>query len=295
MLTEAKAFVNWLRRTNPQAHTWKDYASDLKLFHQVVGDRPLSEIGVQDVDEFIIHQVERGFKAKTINRRLTTLKALYAFYEYEDPQLVCPVYPSRHQLREPRRLPRPVPIDDLRKFFAALDNPRDRAIFVLMLRCGLRIGEIAALRLPDLYISTTLNTGLQAETPRLLVTGKGSKQRPAYLSSQALRVLREYLRVRPESADDHLFLTYQHKGMSTHAIQMRLQRYRKKAGVHFTCHQLRHTFASDLNEADVPLTSIQKLLGHEWVETTMIYVQANDRKVQRDFLAASQKLAGWAA
>ena len=110
-----------------------------------------------------------------------------------------------------------------------------------------------------------------------------------------MSTLREYLQVRPSSADDHLFLTYQLKGMSTHAIQMRLQRYRTFAGVHFTCHQLRHTFATDLNEADVPLTSIQTLLGHEWVETTMLYVQANDKKVQTDFLAASQKLEGWAA
>jgi len=287
MLTEAQAFVNWVRRTQPQAHTWKDYASDLKRFHQVVGDRPLAEITVQDVDAFILHQVEQGCKAKTINRRLTTIKAWYAFYQYEDPGLVCPVYASRHQLREPKRLPRPVPIEDLRRFFAVLDNARDRAIFSLMLRCGLRIGEIAALRLPDLY--------LQAAVPRLLITGKGSKQRTAYLSRQALHLLREYLQVRPSSADDHLFLTYQLKGMSTHAIQMRLQRYRERAGVSFTCHQLRHTFATDLNEADVPLTSIQTLLGHEWVETTMLYVQANDKKVQRDFLAASQKLAGWAA
>jgi site-specific recombinase XerC len=218
---------------------------------------------------------------------LTTLKAWYAYFSYEDPSLVCPVYASRHQLREPKRLPRPVPLEDLRKFFAVLDNARDRAIFTLMLRCGLRIGEVAALRLPDLY--------LQAAVPRLLVTGKGSKQRTVYLSSQALHLLREYLQVRPASADDHLFLTYQHRGISSHAIQMRLQRYRQKAGVSFTCHQLRHTFATDLNEADVPLTSIQKLLGHAWVETTMIYVQANDKKVQGDFLAASQKLAGWAA
>jgi len=287
MLSEVKKFVNWLRRTNPQAHTWKDYTSDLKLFIQVIGDRPLNEITVQDVDAFIIHQAEKGFKAKTINRRLTTLKALYAFFEHEEPNLVCPVLDRRHHLREPRRLPRPVPIEDLRRFFAVLDNPRDRAIFSLMLRCGLRIGEVAALRLADLY--------LKEEVPRLLVTGKGSRQRTAYLSSQALHVLWEYLSGRPTSTDEHLFLTYQRKGMSTHAIQMRLQRYRTAAGVHFTCHQLRHTFATDLNEADVPLTSIQTLLGHEWVETTMLYVQANDKKVQRDFLAASRKLEGWAA
>ena len=125
--------------------------------------------------------------------------------------------------------------------------------------------------------------------------GKGSRQRTVYVTRQTLTILYGYLKSRPKSVDDHVFLTYQRKGMSTHAIQMRLQRYREQAGVSFSCHQLRHTFATDLNEADVPLTSIQTLLGHEWVETTMIYVKANDKKVQRDFITASEQLAGWAA
>jgi len=287
MLSEARQFVNWVRRTNPQAHTWKDYASDLKAFAETVGDRPLNQISVNDVDAFIVQQCEKGFKPKTVNRRLTTIVALYEYFSPEDETLVCPVYYSRHHLREPKRLPRPVPIDDLRRFFAAIEDARDRAMFYLMLRGGLRIGEVAALRLNDLL--------LKEETPRIVVNGKGSKQRPVYLTSQSLRVLQEYLAVRPHSRDDHVFLTYQLKGLSTHAIQMRLERYRKLTGVYFTCHQLRHSFATDLNEADMPVTSIQSLLGHQWLETTMLYVRANDKKVQSDFLAASQKLEGWAA
>ncbi len=287
MLSEARQFVNWVRRTNPQAHTWKDYASDLKFFAGFTGDRPLHEISVHDVDAFVIQQCEQGFKPKTVNRRLTTIAAMYAYFSPDDESLVCPVYYSRHHLREPRRLPRPAPIDDLRRFFAVVDDPRDRAMFYLMLRGGLRIGEVAALHLNDLL--------LKEATPRIVVTGKGSRQRPIYLTEQSLRVLREYLDVRPASRDDHVFLTYQFKGLSTHAIQMRLEHYRQLSGVNFTCHQLRHSFATDLNEAEMPVTSIQSLLGHQWLETTMLYVQANDKKVQGDFLAASQKLEGWAA
>ena len=292
MLAEARQFVNWVRRTNPASHTWKDYCSDLKFFAAAVGDRPLKQITFHEVDAFVIQQCEKGFKPKTVNRRLTTIAAMYEYFSPEDESLVCPVYYGRHHRREPKRLPRPVPIDDLRRFFAAIpvfpDNieaVRDRAMFSLMLRDGLRIGEVAALRLNDLY--------LKEETPRLVVNGKGSKQRPAYLASQALRALKDYLAVRPRSKDDHVFLSYQLKGLTTHAIHMRLDHYRKLAGVNFTCHQLRHSFATDLNEADTPITSIQALMGHQWIETTMLYVQANDKKVQSDFLAASQKLAGW--
>ena len=286
MLSEARQFVNWVRRTNPTSHSWKDYCSDLKFFAAAVGDRPLKEITFRDVDAFVIQQSEKGFKPKTINRRLTTIAALYEFFAPEDESLVCPVYFGRHHLREPKRLPRPVHIDDLRSFFSVVADSRDRAMFSLMLRCGLRIGEVAALKLNDLY--------LKEEMPRMLVTGKGARQRTAYLSSQALRVLKNYLELRPHCKDEHVFVTYQFKGLSTHAIQMRLERYRKAAGVAFTCHQLRHSFATDLNEADMPITSIQQLLGHRWIETTMQYVRANDKKVQADFLAASQKLEGWA-
>jgi integrase/recombinase XerC len=69
--------------------------------------------------------------------------------------------------------------------------------------------------------------------------------------------------------------------------------YRERADIHLTAHQLRHSFANDLVSADVPVTSIQKLLGHAWLSTTQTYVSANDPKVQADFYAAAQQLAGW--
>jgi site-specific recombinase XerD len=70
-------------------------------------------------------------------------------------------------------------------------------------------------------------------------------------------------------------------------------RYRERAGVYLSAHRLRHSFANDLLSADVPVTSIQKLLGHRWLETTQVYVAANDPQVQADYYAACQKLEGW--
>jgi site-specific recombinase XerD len=90
--------------------------------------------------------------------------------------------------------------------------------------------------------------------------------------------------------------------MSTTAIHKRLMRYREQAGVQLTAHRLRHSFANDLLSADVPITSIQKLLGHRWLETTQIYVAANDSQactwrcgpgVQADYYAACDKLEDW--
>ncbi len=207
MLVEIEGFVNWVRRRSPEAHTWRDYRCDLRFFMQVVGDRPPREITFREIDRFIAWQSEKGFKPSTINRRLASVIALYGFLYMEDDELVCPVIIRRHHLREQQRLPRPVQEDDLKRFFAVIETTRDRAMFLLMLRCGLRIGEVANLRLADLYLSE--------DYPRLVARGKGSKERGVYLSKQAERVLREYLAERPMVKSEFVFLSYLEAGLST--------------------------------------------------------------------------------
>lgn len=285
MFDEIDRFVNWIRRRNPQAHTWRDYRCDLHQFVDAVGERSPSAVTVQDVDTFVTIQAESGFTAATINRRLAAVLSFYTFLADEDPDLICPVLPHRHTLRARRRLPRPVPAAELERFFAVIEDARDRAMFLLMLRCGLRLAEVASLKLRDLY--------LDEAAPRMLVSGKNSKERSVYLSPQAVQAVRAYLAQRPSCSSDFLFLSYQCDGLSTTAIHKRLLRYREAAGVYFTAHQLRHTFANDLVVADVPVTTIQKLMGHAWLVSTQSYVAANDRQVQADFYAAAAGLEGW--
>ena len=296
MLSEIDQFVNWVRRRNPEARTWKDYSYDLEQFVKLVGDQAPAAISIQDIDRFVRLQASRGFKPTTINRRLAAITSLYIYLSGEDPRLVCPVLAHRHHLREPQRLPRPVQEKNLRVFFEAIETSlppkgepnnrvRDRAMFTLMLRCGLRICEVAQLLLSDLY--------LDEPYPRLVARGKGSRERSVYLSSQARHALQAYLNIRPAASSEFVFLSYLQDGLSTTAIHKRIMRYRKQAEISLTAHRLRHNFANDLLSADVPVTTIQKLLGHRWLETTQVYVQANDRQVQDDYYAACQKLESW--
>ena len=257
----------------------------MRQFFAVVGDQPPNAVTFQDVDRFVIQQADRGLKPSTINRRLAAISAFYSFLLDEDPDLICPVLPHRHFLRSPQKLPRPVPEADLGRFFAVIDNSRDKAMFLLMLRSGLRIAEVASLRLSDLL--------LDDDPPRLVAHGKGGKERIVYLSPQGKSTLRAYQSERPSFPNNHLFLSYQGKGLSTTAIHKRLMRYRELAGVDLTAHRLRHTFANDLVSADVPVTSIQKLLGHVLLTSTQAYVSANDKQVQADFVAACDLLEGW--
>jgi site-specific recombinase XerD len=285
MLAEIERFINWTRRRNSAARTWRDYGYDLRQFAALVGEKPPGAVTFHDVDAFVIAQAGRGMGASTINRRLAALQALFTFLADEDPTLVCPVLPHRHYLRRPQRLPRPVQAEQLARFFAIITDPRDRAMFMLMLRCGLRLAEVAGLQLTDLY--------LDEDRPRLVARGKGSKERAVYLSPQAEQTLRAYLTERPAATSGCVFLSYLGAGLSTTAIHKRLMDYRARAGVTLTAHRLRHTFASDLVRVDVPVTTIQKLLGHAWLETTQTYVAADDHQVQADFFAASAKLEGW--
>ncbi|MCB9432692.1 MAG: tyrosine-type recombinase/integrase [Ardenticatenaceae bacterium] len=285
MFEEINRFVNWMRRRNPEAHTWRDYRCDLQQFAASVGEKPPERVTIGEIDEFVSQQAALGYTAATINRRLAAIQSLYAFLTDDNSDLVCPVLPHRHTLRQRKRLPRPVASADLQAFFAAIADVRDRAMFLLMLRCGLRLSEVARLQRRDLYLDET--------PPRLLLLGKNNKERIVYLSDQVMLSLRAYLAVRPVVASDFVFLSYQQEGLSTTAIHKRLLLYCQQAGVKLTAHQLRHTFANDLVSAAVPVTTIQKLLGHAWLTTTQTYVAANDRQVQQDFYAATAILEGW--
>jgi site-specific recombinase XerD len=114
-----------------------------------------------------------------------------------------------------------------------------------------------------------------------------------YLSRQAEIALREYLAERPSVKSEYVFLSYLEEGLTTKSIHMRLVRYRNIAGIKITAHRLRHSFANDMLNADAPVTSIQKLMGHRWIESTQTYVMANDKQVCADYYAACAKLEGW--
>lgn len=285
MLSEITRFVNWLRRRNPEADTAKGYQYHLRKFRESVGDRPLRDVRLHDIDDFIEFQAERGLKSSSINRSLTAVTSLYHFLSDEDSTIECPVLRHRHWLRDHQRLPRAIPKCQVEKLFAVIDDVRDQAIFLLMLRSGLRVSEVAKLRMGDLF--------LDEQPPRLRIQGKNSVERAVYLSAETAKALNRYLAQRPKVLVETVFLTYAQAGIGVRGIQKRLQQYRKMAGVKLTAHQLRHNFANNLVLADVPVTSIQKLLGHVWVGTTQNYIAANDAKVKADFIQASEQMEAW--
>jgi len=142
MHAQITPYIRWLRCKHPHTGTHRHYAGDLQQFFAWAGKSP-SEITVSEVDGYIAHAQAEGHAVATINRRLAALSAFYQFLQtHTDAPPPNPVIPRRHRLKPGRRLPRAVPDDVLERLFAAITAPRDRAIFTLMLRCGLRVGEM---------------------------------------------------------------------------------------------------------------------------------------------------------
>jgi site-specific recombinase XerC len=152
MLPQIAQFGKWLRRKSPHASTHLDYTNDLRLFFAWAGVPP-DRVTPHDVDRYVEHCQEHGLAVATINRRLWALHGLYRFLAVQSGNAPpSPVLPDHHLIRRGRQLPRDARDEDLARLFAVIEKPRDRAMYLLMVRCGLRVGEVQRLSLGDLYL-----------------------------------------------------------------------------------------------------------------------------------------------
>jgi len=277
-------FEKYWRRRKPGTSTAVHYSSDVRIFFKWANVSP-ETVTVHDIDGFIDWQQSLGRAPATIRRRLIALRMFYDYLVYScDQEIPNPVIPRRHYINKRHRLPRNISQIEIELLFAAIaDHVRDRTIFTLMLHAGLRLGEVINLRLGDTYLS-------ENRTPHLRVNGKGQRERIVYLSAAASQLLEEYLLSRLDGSDDRVFLNRRCKTITTTGIQLQLAKYCHQAGIWVTCHQFRHTFACRMIAAGVPVTSVQKMLGHASLRTTQLYVEVADRQVEQDYHAGIQKV-----
>jgi len=275
---EVISFRRYLKRRQCAPHTVRSYLHDWDLFLRQV-NKPVLEVTPQDVEAFIEAQQAQGRTATTINRRLTSLRRLYTYLRQSDyPDLEPPVQPALHRLRTPHPLPRCLREEEVQRFFAVLDEDRDRALFLLMLRAGLRVQEIVALQMEDLDLPHQ-----QME----IQASKNGRERLVYLSPDAQAALQTYLDQRPPSPCSEVFLVPkgrgQGHGISVRGIQKRLEYYAAQTGLSLTCHSLRHTFASQLLNHGADMATVQLLLGHAHVTTTQRYARVSNPKAREDY------------
>jgi site-specific recombinase XerD len=280
---EREALVKYrrlLKRRNYSPHTIKTDLNTLEHFLNWL-PQPWTEVTPSQVSTYIEFLLGQGLTPKTINCRLDSVRGFFTYLNQEEGTPRSNPVKKGSALRLARPLPRYLKDEEVTRLFSRIQKGRDRAIFMLMLRCGLRVEEVAHLRLQDLDLSQR----------RILVCrGKGNKDRVVYISPDAERTLRDYLKSRSSSKVQEIFLvnkgTCRGKPISVRGIQKRMEYYARKAGLEISCHHLRHTMATQLLNADADLVTIQDLLGHTRIKTTQRYAKISNVKVQRDYYKA---------
>jgi site-specific recombinase XerD len=277
-------YRRFLKRRNCSSHTVKNYMHTLRQFILWV-NVPIEHVSGKEVLGYIDHLRSKRLQPKTINCHLDSIRGFYNYLINEEDVTMQPPVKRTYNLRLARPLPRYLRDEEVSQFFAQINNCRDRSIFTLMLRCGLRVEEAAKLTL----------RGVDLPRSQLFIyEGKGNKDRIVYLSSDAMKVLATYLEKRSSSRTQRVFLVekgvYKDKPLSVRGIQKRMEYYAQKAGLKVSCHQLRHTMATQLLNADADLVVIQDLLGHSQIRTTQRYCKVSNLKVQRDYHKAIGKV-----
>jgi len=276
--TELTRYRRALKRKNYSAHTVKNYINIIDHFMRQL-TVPLPEVTRKEIGVYVDQLLRKRRTPKTITCHLQTIRLFFDYLMNEEGRsMVNPI--TRISLRLPKPLPRHLKDEQVTKLFATITDLRDRAMFMLMLRCGLRVQEVA-----DLTVDA-----VEYQRRQIFVSnGKGAKDRVVYMSEDARSALLTYLAKRSSEVKG-LFLVQKGpmrgKPVSVRGIQKRIEYYAQKSGLNVSCHRLRHTMATQLLNADADLATIQDLLGHGQITTTQRYCRVANLKVQRDYYKA---------
>jgi integrase/recombinase XerC len=272
----------YLQRRNYAAHTLGSYTLDLQLFFAAI-DTPLHQVSFREIDGFIDHPHPQGLAPTTVKRRLYALRHFFDVLIEQQVVDANPIKPS-HVLQRGRTLPRALAKELLEQLCAQIHHPMDRALFLVMLRGGLRVSEVAQLKVCDLDWS---------QQARLVKQGKGRKDRRGYLSADAVASVHACLQQRPSDVPGDLVFWNQKRPsrpLSVKAIQKTIQRYAKAAGITASCHSLRHTFASNLLEQGAEIGSIRELLGHASISSSERYAKLSNQHVKQEYVRTMKKV-----
>ena len=280
--TAIDRFRAYLERRQFSAHTVASYTIDLRLFFAEIS-MPLARVSFHEVDQFVERQHQHGRAWATINRRLNALKHFFDFCL--DQQWVAgnPVKPS-HFVRRGRPLPKALAGEQVQRLFAQIAHPMDRALFLVMLRCGLRVSEVAQLTLEQIdWEQKALH----------IIQGKGRKDRRVYMSPDLVTSLQGCLAQHPgDPAQGYVFWNRKRvqQPLSVKAIQKKMERYAQAAGITASCHSLRHTFASNLLEHGAEVVTIRDFLGHSQIASSERYAKISSQKIKQEYLRTMQKI-----
>lgn len=269
-------------RRNCRPNTIRSSFSAIFLFlsHlQSVGHGHIDTVTREDVGSFIEYQQDCGLKPSSIYGRT---KAIYAFLFYlVERDIIHPdVVKRRMYVKVPDALPRAIDPVDVRRLLSILKMIRDRAMILVLLRTGMRIGELLSTKLSEINLSE--------KRIEIFEASKNRSGRVVYLSDDAFCALKTWLKHR-YAQKEFLFYGQGCNPLSYSAARVRFSKCLEAAGLShkgYTLHCLRHTFASELLNAGMRLECLQQLLGHSNIEMTRRYARLTDSTRRKEYFRA---------
>jgi len=275
-------FLNALTGKNRSTATIRAYQTDIQQFlsylHATnVSIKTPADVEKVDVVEYLSALARKELTGIARARKMSALREYFRFLEGIGVITKSPTTGIETPKRERNGRQVLRPDEYTRMLSLAGANPRDYAILQVFLQTGIRVSELANLRLGDIDFIK----------PAITVRGKGSVEREIALEKKGVHALKSYLAVRGESFSERVFLNYQGEPISERGIRKLVVKYRKEAGItkKASCHTLRHTFATCKAEKGVSAFQLQQWLGHANLNTTQIYIhlgKQNARKIMQD-------------
>lgn len=270
---------------NLSIHTIRQSSSIILSFLDFLDkiDQTIYSITHQDISSFVENEQVRGLKTESI---IHHLEALYAFIAFLVEQEVLPYAIRQHKikLKKPESLPRAMPSGDIQRLLATISNILDRAIILLLLRTGMRIGELLEVKLSDIIFP---------ERKILIYRGEKNYQgRVVYYSEDAECALQNWQQSR-ETNSEYLFPGGAGRPLSYSTARRMMHKnlqYANLTGRGYSLHSLRHTFATDMLNAGMRIEVLQHLLGHQEIGITMRYAKLADRTREQEYFKAMDRI-----
>lgn len=270
-------------RMNHKPSTLKGNFTTLSSFLMLYASRgksQIQDIAYDDIEAFVEQEQDRGLKITTVQLRLDHLIAFLRFLIEQDI-IDGRILRRKVKLKLPDFLPRAIAPGDIRKFLSAVKDIRDRALILVLLRTGMRIGEVLRLNMRDLDVRERKIHIYEGE--------KNCLGRVVYLSDDALVALKLWIKKRDKKKE---YLFYGNKASLCYTaarnIFMRYLREARLENKGYTIHSLRHTFASELLNAGMRLEYLQLLLGHRDIEVTRRYARLTDKSREAEYFRAME-------
>ena len=273
MALDTAAFIQYLTtEKHVSTHTVDHYQRDLKFFIDYLDTHASlnswTQVQNQHIRQWVMHQHAAGIGAKSLQRRLSTLRSLFRFLLREQQVQHNPALGVRAP-KTGRKLPKTADVDQMQRLLNVTpEDPlemRDHAMFELFYSSGLRLAELATLSVDSIGPQQT----------QLEIIGKGAKTRIVPLGQAALTAISRWKTVRADIAtaeEPALFVSKNGGRLGHRSIQKRLERWATQhASQALHPHMLRHAFASHLLESSQDLRAVQELLGHSDISTTQVY------------------------